>query len=83
VSVLWGLDGIEGAARVAARHGRRKPSFETAAEAYTETVGWSISGSIVRASYPDEVHQAPGYFRNNCERMRYDEFKISASPTGR
>lgn len=38
----------EGAARVAARHGLREPSFESAAEAYRDAVGGSISGSSVR-----------------------------------
>lgn len=38
----------EGAARVATRQGLREPSFELAAEAYTEAVGGSISGSSVR-----------------------------------
>ena len=38
----------EGAARVAARHGLREPSFELAAEAYTDAVGGSISGSSMR-----------------------------------
>ena len=38
----------EGAARVIARHRLREPSFELAAEAYTEATGGSISGSSVR-----------------------------------
>ena len=33
-------------------------------------------------SYPDEVHQAPGYFRNNRERMRYDLFRTLGYPIG-
>jgi len=38
----------EGAARVIARQGLRESSFEWAAEAYTEAVGSSVSGSSVR-----------------------------------
>jgi len=38
----------EGAARVITRHGLREPSFELAAEAYTDATGGSISGSSVR-----------------------------------
>jgi hypothetical protein len=38
----------EGAARVIARHGLKESSFESAAEAYTEGTGGSISGSSVR-----------------------------------
>ena len=38
----------EGAARVIARHGFREPSFELAAEAYSDAVGGSLSGSSVR-----------------------------------
>ena len=38
----------ERAARVATRHGLRTPSFEQAAEDYTDAVGESISGSSVR-----------------------------------
>ena len=38
----------EGAARVATRHGLREPSFELAAEAYTDAVGGDISGSSMR-----------------------------------
>ena len=33
-------------------------------------------------SYPDEVRQAPGYFRHNRDRMRYDVFRASGYPIG-
>lgn len=38
--------------------------------------------NLDRASYPDEVRQAPGYFRNNRKRMRYDEFRAAGYPIG-
>jgi hypothetical protein len=33
-------------------------------------------------SHPDEVRQAPGYFRRNEERMRYDHFRSLGYPIG-
>ena len=38
----------EGAARVATRHGLRAPSFEQAAEEYSDAVGGTMSGSSLR-----------------------------------
>ena len=38
--------------------------------------------NLERSTYPDEVRQAPGYFRGNCERMRYDEFRAAGYPIG-
>lgn len=35
-----------------------------------------------RSAYSDEVQQAPGYFWNNRERMRYDEFRKAGYPIG-
>lgn len=35
-----------------------------------------------RPGYPDEVRQAPGYFRNNRERMQYEEFRTMGYPIG-
>ncbi|MEK6574991.1 MAG: hypothetical protein AABZ58_11855 [Chloroflexota bacterium] len=32
--------------------------------------------------YPSEVRQAPGYFRSNQERMRYDQFRAEGYPIG-
>lgn len=32
--------------------------------------------------WPDEVHQAPGYFEGNCQRMRYAEFRAQGYPIG-
>ena len=32
--------------------------------------------------YPDEAGQAPGYFRNNSDRMRYDVFRAQGYPIG-
>jgi hypothetical protein len=32
--------------------------------------------------YPDEVRQAPGYFRRNRDRMRYDVFRALGYPIG-
>lgn len=32
--------------------------------------------------YPPEVQQAPGYFRSNQARMRYDEFRAAGYPIG-
>jgi hypothetical protein len=34
------------------------------------------------SSYPDEVRQVIGYFRNNGERMRYDEYRRAGYPIG-
>ena len=33
-------------------------------------------------SYPDEVQQAVGYFRNNQNRMRYDQYRAVGYPIG-
>jgi hypothetical protein len=33
-------------------------------------------------SYPDLVRQAPGYFRHNRKRMRYDRFRAQGYPVG-
>ena len=38
--------------------------------------------NLDRATYPDVVRQAPGYFRNNRKRMRYDEFRVQGYPIG-
>jgi hypothetical protein len=35
-----------------------------------------------RSGYPDQVRQAPGYFRHNRKRMRYDEFRAASYPIG-
>jgi hypothetical protein len=35
-----------------------------------------------QASYPDEVPQAPGYFRRNRDQMRYDIFRALGYPIG-
>jgi hypothetical protein len=35
-----------------------------------------------RASYPDIVQQAPGYFHNRREHMQYDEFRTAGYPIG-
>lgn len=35
-----------------------------------------------RPGYPDEVKQAPGYFRHNRDRMRYDLFRALECPIG-
>jgi len=35
-----------------------------------------------REQWPDEVHQAPGYFEGNRQRMRYDEFRAEGYPIG-
>jgi hypothetical protein len=35
-----------------------------------------------QSTYPDEVRQAPGYFRRNRARMRYDEFREAGYPIG-
>ena len=37
---------------------------------------------LKQPDYPDEVRQAPGYFRHNCERMRYDVFRALECPIG-
>jgi hypothetical protein len=37
---------------------------------------------LERPDYPDEVRQAPGYFRHNRERMRYDVFRALGCPIG-
>ena len=34
------------------------------------------------SGYPDEVRQAPGYFRHNRDRMRYDVFRALGYPIG-
>ena len=38
--------------------------------------------NLERVTYPEVVQQAPGYFRNNCKRMRYDEFRAAGYPIG-
>jgi hypothetical protein len=38
--------------------------------------------NLNRSNYSDEVRQAPGYFWNNRERMRYDEFRTAGYPIG-
>ena len=38
--------------------------------------------NLERATYPEVVQQAPGYFRNNYKRMRYDEFRAAGYPIG-
>jgi hypothetical protein len=35
-----------------------------------------------RTSYPDLVRQSPGYFRDRCERMQYDQFRTAGYPIG-
>lgn len=40
------------------------------------------SQKLDQSSYPDVVRQAPGYFRNNRERMRYDAFREAGYPIG-
>src|SRR4030066_315931 len=42
----------EGAARVAVRHGLQAPSFEQAAEEYSDAVGGTMSGSSLRRVTP-------------------------------
>jgi hypothetical protein len=37
---------------------------------------------LANERYPDEVRQAPGYFRNNQNRMRYDEYRAAGFPIG-
>jgi hypothetical protein len=37
---------------------------------------------LEQPGYPDLVRQAPGYFRNNRERMRYDLFRAAGYPIG-
>lgn len=38
--------------------------------------------NLDRDSYSDVVRQAPGYFRNNWKRMRYDDFRAAGYPIG-
>ena len=38
--------------------------------------------NLEQESYADEVRQAVGYFQNNRERMRYDEFRAMGYPIG-
>jgi hypothetical protein len=35
-----------------------------------------------QSQWPDEVHQAPGYFKTNQKRMRYDDFRAKGYPIG-
>ncbi len=37
---------------------------------------------LALSRYPAEVQQAPGYFRNNIGRMRYDEYRAAGYPIG-
>jgi hypothetical protein len=37
---------------------------------------------LEQGAYPDEVRQAPGYFRNNRKRMRYAVFRDAGYPIG-
>ncbi len=38
--------------------------------------------NLDQPGYPDEVRQAPGYFRHNRDRMRYDVFRALGYPIG-
>jgi hypothetical protein len=37
---------------------------------------------LAQGTWPDEVRQAPGYFRSNQPRMRYDRFRATGYPIG-
>jgi hypothetical protein len=37
---------------------------------------------LEQSKYPDPVRQAPGYFENNRERMRFNEFRAAGYPIG-
>jgi hypothetical protein len=37
---------------------------------------------LAQGSWPDEVRQAPGYFKSNQPRMRYDRFRAEGYPIG-
>jgi hypothetical protein len=37
---------------------------------------------LTNERYPDEVRRAPGYFRNNQDRMRYHEYRAAGYPIG-
>ncbi|MBI3909990.1 MAG: hypothetical protein HY320_03540 [Armatimonadetes bacterium] len=66
-----------------------------AAQAWTEQqldwlwagqVGEVVTGlerlGLNQERYPAEVRQAPGYFRSNQDRMRYDQFRAAGYPIG-
>lgn len=38
--------------------------------------------NLNRKSSPDVVRQSPGYFRDRCERMQYDQFRAAGYPIG-
>lgn len=49
--------------------------------------GWVVVGtlhalSLEQRPVPDEVRQAPGYFKSNLARMRYDQFRAQGYPIG-
>jgi hypothetical protein len=80
---LWAVANAvygEGQAETAAWVERRKD------ELWAGKVEQVIQGldrlNLSRASFPDEVRQAPGYFRNNRERMRYDQFRAAGYAIG-
>jgi hypothetical protein len=52
-------------------------------EGKVEAVVGTLSAlDLARESYPAEVQQAAGYFRNNQDRMHYDEYRALGYPIG-
>ena len=55
-------------------------------ELWTGKVGAVVESlstlDLARDSYPAEVQQAAGYFRNNQDRMHYDEYRALGYPIG-
>lgn len=50
--------------------------------AVEQVIGSLEALDLDQPGYPDEVRQAPGYFRHNRDRMRYDIFRASGYPIG-
>ena len=72
-------------------HGEGKPEASTWVERFKDELWAGNTEAVIRElsalnldqpGYPDEVKQAPGYFRNNQERMRYDQYRAAGYPVG-
>ena len=60
-----------------------KHQLDSLWEGYVESVEMALEAlDLDQAGYPDEVRQAPGYFKNNRKRMRYDEFRKAGYAIG-
>ena len=73
---VFGEQSAEGQEWVAAQLGHLWDGQVTQVEAALQEL------DLDQEQWPDEVRQAPGYFTNNRQRMRYDEFRAQGYPIG-